>query len=117
MSPHRLHLCQTRLDYREMWIRRASGSQKQSPPRAPRQTLQDWLQEHADRLHGSEDHRGRYRSLRHALAIVDGHCRDCPDFHQQLEVCRRCRGCGKMRSTEYRHSLLSLAGRCPMGYW
>jgi hypothetical protein len=118
MSPHLVHLCQTRPDYRELWIQRASGVEHEpAPPPAPRQSLQDWLREHADRLHDSEDHQDRYRTLRAALAIVDGHCRDCPDFDPRRETCRRCRGCRGVGEATYRHSLLSILGRCPLGFW
>ena len=34
MSPHLVHLCQTRPDYRELWIRRAAGITRQMPPQA-----------------------------------------------------------------------------------
>ena len=114
MSVTTLHLCQTRPDYRELWIRRAAGSERPSPPPAkPRQSLRDWLAEHADRF---TDHR-HYRTLRAALAIVEAHCLECPDYDPIRETCRRCRGCRGVGEQTYRHSLLSSLGRCPLGFW
>ena len=114
MSVTTLHLCQARPDYRELWIRRAAGTERPAPPPAkPRQTLREWLQEHGDRF----TDRTRYRPLRVALAIVETHCLDCPDYDQHRETCRRCRGCRGVGEQTYRHSLLSSLGRCPMGYW
>ena len=114
MSPHLVHLCQTRPGYREMWQRRAAGSDRPAPPPAkPRQSLRAWLEEHAARF----TDRQHYRTLRAALAIMEAHCLDCPDYDPIRETCRRCRGCRGVGEQTYRHSLLSALGRCPMGHW
>ena len=114
MSVTTLQLCQTRPEYRELWQRRSAGTERpSSSPTKPRQSLRAWIEEHAERF----TDRQHYRTLRAALAIVEAHCLECPDFDQRRESCRRCRGCRGVGEQTYRHSLLSALGRCPLGFW
>ena len=125
MTAHLHQLCQTRADYRQLWLAQAdpSGAKFILPPPArpvksiPRVPLRQWLTEHLDQPPDSAATKPRRRTLRAALEILEGHCYDCADFDRPGEHCRRCRGCGGGREANFRHSLRSILGHCPLRFW
>ena len=113
MSPHLVYLCQTRPGYRELWQRRAAGTERPRPD--PPLPLRQWLVEQLGRLRESEAKRRHYREPTAALSILAWHCTDCSQYDHQRETCRAVHGCGAVG--RYRHSLTTTTGKCPLGTW
>jgi hypothetical protein len=114
MTTHLAELCRTQPAYREKWER-----QRDDPAPRPRfdppPPLRQWLVEQLGRLRVSEARQRHYRAPDDALCILDGCCSACDQYDQRRESCRAIHGCGSVN--RYRHSLTTVSGRCPLGFW